>query len=58
MQLVDELSMIYTTCIMFYACFSFGTSRRVSHLLATGLVALSAFITVGYRRVSKTGTEC
>ena len=48
MQLVDELSMIYTTCIMCYACFSFGASRGFSQLLAVGLIGLSAFITVGW----------
>lgn len=46
MQLVDELSMIYTTCIMCHACFSYGMSREFSWLLACGLVVLSAFITV------------
>jgi hypothetical protein len=47
MQLVDELSMIYTTCIMCYACFSFGASNGFSNLLAIGLAGLSVFITVG-----------
>jgi dihydroceramidase len=47
MQLVDELSMIYTTCIMFYAIFSHGRSIRSSILLFLLLVALAAFIT-GY----------
>lgn len=47
MQLVDELSMIYTACIMCYACFSFNLSRRYSQLLAISLVGLSVFITVG-----------
>ncbi|KAF2145466.1 uncharacterized protein K452DRAFT_324447 [Aplosporella prunicola CBS 121167] len=47
MQLVDELSMIYTTCLMFYATFSYGRSRRYAQVLGLGLVALAAFIT-GY----------
>lgn len=47
MQLVDELSMIYTTCLMFYATFSYGRTRRYAQLLALLLVALAAFIT-GY----------
>lgn len=48
MQLVDELSMIYTTCIMCYACFSFSRSRNFRIWLATFLVALSAGITAYY----------
>lgn len=48
MQLVDELSMIYTTCLMSYATFSHGKSRRYSTTLAVGLVSLSLFITVYY----------
>ncbi|MCJ1401137.1 hypothetical protein MMC11_004349 [Xylographa trunciseda] len=48
MQLVDELSMIYTTCIMCYATFSYAKSRYFSILLAIGLVALAAFITAYY----------
>jgi dihydroceramidase len=47
MQLVDELSMIYTTCIMVYATFSYGRSRRFSITLAIGLLSLAIFIT-GY----------
>lgn len=47
MQLVDELSMIYTTCLMFYATFSYGQSRLYAQLLGVFLLALSAFIT-GY----------
>lgn len=47
MQLVDELSMIYTTCLMFYASFSYGRSRRYAQVLGVFLVSLAAFIT-GY----------
>ncbi|KAL0252247.1 alkaline ceramidase ydc1 [Diplodia seriata] len=47
MQLVDELSMIYTTCLMFYATFSYGRSRAYAQALGLFLVALAAFIT-GY----------
>ncbi|KAF2833060.1 alkaline ceramidase-like protein [Ophiobolus disseminans] len=47
MQLVDELSMIYTTCLMNYATFSYGKSRLYSTLLAVGLISLAVFIT-GY----------
>jgi dihydroceramidase len=47
MQLVDELSMIYTTCIMFYASFARGRSTAFSIILSLFLVALALFIT-GY----------
>jgi dihydroceramidase len=48
MQLVDELSMIYTTCIMFYATFSYAKSARFSVLLGIFLVSLAIFITLYY----------
>jgi len=48
MQLVDELSMIYTTCLMNFATFSYGKSRRYSTILAIGLVSLAVFITLYY----------
>ncbi|KAF2189667.1 alkaline ceramidase-like protein [Zopfia rhizophila CBS 207.26] len=48
MQLVDELSMIYTTCLMFYATFSYGKSRRYSTTLAISLISLALFITLYY----------
>lgn len=47
MQLVDELSMIYTTALMTYATFSYGQSRVYAQLLGCFLLALCAFIT-GY----------
>ncbi|KAJ9668705.1 alkaline ceramidase ydc1 [Coniosporium apollinis] len=47
MQLVDELSMIYTTCLMFYATFSYGKTRQYAFFLGLFLVSLAAFIT-GY----------
>ena len=46
MQLVDELSMIYTTCIMFYATFSHGKSLSFGFILGISLALLAAFITV------------
>ena len=46
-QLVDELSMIYTTCIMFFATFAHGKSFQYAMVLSVFLVSLSAFIT-GY----------
>ncbi|KAF2869824.1 ceramidase [Massariosphaeria phaeospora] len=48
MQLVDELSMIYTTCLMVYATFSYRKSTRYSTMLAIFLVALALFITLYY----------
>ena len=48
MQLIDELSMIYTTCLMCYATFSFDKSVRTRTILGGGLTALSAFITLYY----------
>lgn len=48
MQLVDELSMIYTTCLMCYVTFSFGRTGGQRTILAFSLVALSIFITLYY----------
>lgn len=48
MQLVDELSMIYTTCLMCYATFSYSRSRLFSIYLALALVSLAIFITLYY----------
>ncbi|KAI9757324.1 MAG: hypothetical protein M1815_001410 [Lichina confinis] len=48
MQLVDELSMIYTTCLTCYASFSHGRPQRFRVLLALGLSALALFITLYY----------
>ncbi|KAL3420759.1 alkaline phytoceramidase [Phlyctema vagabunda] len=48
MQLVDELSMIYSTCIMCYATFGYNHSLKYRIWLAIGLVSLSAFITTYY----------
>ena len=48
MQLVDELNMIYTTCLMCYATFSYSKSRQYSILLAIGLLSLSISITLYY----------
>ncbi|RYP23972.1 hypothetical protein DL765_000858 [Monosporascus sp. GIB2] len=46
MQLVDELSMIYTTCLMCFATFSYARSTVFSYLLGTVLTGLAWFITV------------
>lgn len=48
MQLIDELSMIYTTCLMCYATFSHGRSQVFRVSLGASLVALAAFITLYY----------
>lgn len=48
MQLIDELSMIYTTCLMCYATFAHGRAQNVRVLLGVSLVALAAFITLYY----------
>ena len=48
MQLVDELSMIYTTCLMCYATFSYSKSRQYAFILGLGLVSLAVFITLYY----------
>ncbi|EPE32368.1 alkaline ceramidase [Glarea lozoyensis ATCC 20868] len=48
MQLVDELSMIYTACLMCYATFSFSQSRTVRRVLGTSLLSLAVFITLYY----------
>ncbi|KAM5431442.1 alkaline ceramidase ydc1 [Microsporum ferrugineum] len=51
MQLVDELSMIYTTCLMCYATFSFSRSRTQCYILGSGLLSLSIFITLYYHYI-------
>lgn len=51
MQLVDELSMIYTTCLMFYATFSYDKSRLYGVLLGIGLLSLAIFITLYYHYI-------
>ncbi|KAJ5362178.1 hypothetical protein N7541_003022 [Penicillium brevicompactum] len=48
MQLVDELSMIYTTCLMAYALFSYARSTVFRVALALSLTGLAVFITLYY----------
>ncbi|KAI0907890.1 alkaline dihydroceramidase [Ustulina deusta] len=48
MQLVDELAMIYTTCFMAYATFTYTRSSRFSFALGVGLIGLAYFITARY----------
>ncbi|KAK5168093.1 alkaline ceramidase ydc1 [Saxophila tyrrhenica] len=47
MQLVDELSMIYTTCLMFWATFAYSRPQPIQLLLGVFSVSLALFIT-GY----------
>ncbi|OJJ46962.1 hypothetical protein ASPZODRAFT_1863333 [Penicilliopsis zonata CBS 506.65] len=47
MQLLDELSMIYTACVLFYAVFSRGRSTLSAVVIGVSITALAAFIT-GY----------
>jgi dihydroceramidase len=47
MQLLDELSMIYTACTLFFAIFSLGRSRLWKVILCLSVTSLAAFIT-GY----------
>ncbi|KAE9964299.1 hypothetical protein BLS_005878 [Venturia inaequalis] len=47
-QLVDELSMIYTTCIMFYATFSHRQTTTYAAVLGVALLVLSVLITTYY----------
>jgi dihydroceramidase len=51
MQLVDELSMIYTTCLMCYASFSYSRSAGVRVFLAIFLLSLAVFITLYYHYI-------
>lgn len=48
MQLVDELSMIYTTCLMCYASFSYARPTSFRIILAIALTSLAVFITLYY----------
>ena len=48
MQLVDELSMIYTTCVMCYATFSYSKAARFRLVFATCLILLAVSITFYY----------
>ncbi|PHH58709.1 hypothetical protein CDD81_4800 [Ophiocordyceps australis] len=50
MQLVDELSMIYTTCLMMYASFSLSRSKSFCVFLGLSLLALAGSITVYYHK--------
>jgi dihydroceramidase len=51
MQLLDELSMIYTTCIMVYALFSYRQSTRTCIAIFIAILSLAMFITGYYHYV-------
>jgi dihydroceramidase len=53
MQLIDELSMIYTTCIMLYASFERGSSATVKSLIAVLLTVISVGVTGYYHYVEE-----
>ena len=50
-QLVDELNMIYTTCLMIYAGLSYAQSTTFRIGLASSLIALCASITIYYHYI-------
>ncbi|EXJ74832.1 uncharacterized protein A1O5_01528 [Cladophialophora psammophila CBS 110553] len=47
-QLVDELNMIYTTCLMAYASLSYSQTKKTQIYLGVFLVLFCAFITAYY----------
>ncbi|ODH50329.1 hypothetical protein GX48_03603 [Paracoccidioides brasiliensis] len=51
MQLVDELSMIYTTCLVCYATFSFSKSTKSRIFLGLSLFGLALSITFYYHYI-------
>jgi dihydroceramidase len=53
MQLIDELSMIYTTSIMLYASFERESSTTLKYLIATFLTAVSVGVTGYYHYVEE-----
>lgn len=48
MQLVDELSMINTTLMMYFATFAYGKSTGYSIFIASGLIGIAVTITYVY----------
>lgn len=47
-QLVDELNMIYTTCLMCYAALSYNQTKQTQVLLGVGLTLFCIFVTIYY----------
>lgn len=48
MQLIDELSMIYTTSLVVYAMYSFSRPKSIRIKLGVSLISLCTFITLYY----------
>lgn len=55
MQLIDELAMIYTTCLAAYALFTFKKSTVVSFLVGSFLTFLAVFVTLYYHYLQDPG---
>ena len=51
MQLLDELSMIYTTCVIFYATFSHKRSAEGALLVFALAVFIATFVTAYYYHI-------
>lgn len=51
MQLLDELSMIYTTCVLFFVVFSHGQSKHRKIFLLLCIITLAIFITGYYHYI-------
>jgi len=51
MQLVDELSMIYTTCLMCWATFGYGHTPIIQTLLGLFLLTIAGSITLIYHHL-------
>ena len=55
MQLVDELSMIYTSCLMAFATFGYGKTQRFKWGLGIGLVSLALGVSGYYHYLQDPG---
>jgi dihydroceramidase len=51
MQLLDELSMVYTTCVLFFAIFSHGQSTNRKLGLFAFIASVAVFITSYYHYI-------
>jgi dihydroceramidase len=51
MQLLDELSMVYTTCVLFYAVFSYACTKPTQYLLLLLITSIAVFITAYYHYI-------
>jgi dihydroceramidase len=50
-QLLDELAMIYTTCVMFYGVFSHGQTKFTKVLVLILVIFLATFTTLYYHHL-------